>query len=276
MRAVHHHVRYSPKSGHRLSALGCPLCAKSGHSAALAVDLDHCVERHRFVPLHQPAEAKMQGRFAPLLRTVLAALLMLATMFSAALGGPFEDAVGAYEKGDYGTALQGFRALADDGREDAQYFLGHMYLSGKGVLQNYTEAANWFRLAAEQGRADDQYALGYMYLNGQGVKQDYVLALMWIELSVAQGNELAAKARDDVARHLNPTQISEAQRLARDWKQTPHREIVDMQQFPWSSIGKLAVGGQHCTGAVIGPNEFLALHTVFTWNGHVASYRRNQ
>jgi hypothetical protein len=24
-------VRYSPKSGHRLSALGCPLCANSGH-----------------------------------------------------------------------------------------------------------------------------------------------------------------------------------------------------------------------------------------------------
>jgi hypothetical protein len=26
-------VRYSPKSGHQLSALGCPLCAKSGHYA---------------------------------------------------------------------------------------------------------------------------------------------------------------------------------------------------------------------------------------------------
>ena len=28
------HVRFTPKSGHWLSALGCPLCAKSGHSAS--------------------------------------------------------------------------------------------------------------------------------------------------------------------------------------------------------------------------------------------------
>jgi hypothetical protein len=26
-------VRFTPKSGHWLSALGCPLCAKSGHFA---------------------------------------------------------------------------------------------------------------------------------------------------------------------------------------------------------------------------------------------------
>jgi hypothetical protein len=26
-------VRFTPKSGHSLSASGCPLCAKSGHSA---------------------------------------------------------------------------------------------------------------------------------------------------------------------------------------------------------------------------------------------------
>jgi hypothetical protein len=28
-----HHVRFAPKSGHWLSALVCPLCAKSRHSA---------------------------------------------------------------------------------------------------------------------------------------------------------------------------------------------------------------------------------------------------
>jgi hypothetical protein len=36
-------VRFTTESGHWLSALGCPLCAKSGH---YAVQLDRDVSRH--------------------------------------------------------------------------------------------------------------------------------------------------------------------------------------------------------------------------------------
>ena len=40
-----HDVRFTPKSGHRMSALGCPLCAKSRHSAVRKKTLlfDHFV-----------------------------------------------------------------------------------------------------------------------------------------------------------------------------------------------------------------------------------------
>jgi hypothetical protein len=37
----------------------------------------------------------------------------------------------------------------------------------------------------------------------------------------------------------------------------PHREIVDINAYPWSSIGKIGVAGRHCTAAVIGPNQIL-------------------
>jgi V8-like Glu-specific endopeptidase len=41
----------------------------------------------------------------------------------------------------------------------------------------------------------------------------------------------------------------------------PHREIVDINAYPWSSIGKVATAGfgtaQLCTAAVIGSNYFL-------------------
>ena len=43
------------------------------------------------------------------------------------------------------------------------------------------------------------------------------------------------------------------------------REIVDANSYPWSSIGKInnSAGGQ-CTGAVIGPNQFLtAAHCLY-------------
>jgi uncharacterized protein len=43
-----------------------------------------------------------------------------------------------------------------------------MYDRGKGVPQNYGEAAKWFRLASDQGDALAQTALGFMYANGQG------------------------------------------------------------------------------------------------------------
>ena len=49
----------------------------------------------------------------------------------------------------------------------------------------------------------------------------------------------------------------------------PHREIVDINAYPWSSIGKAATAGfgtaQLCTAAVIGPNYFLtSAHCLYS------------
>ena len=40
---------------------------------------------------------------------------------------------------------------ADDGHAFAQNILGDRYRTGKGITQDYGEAARWYRLAAEQG-----------------------------------------------------------------------------------------------------------------------------
>ena len=56
-----------------------------------------------------------------------------------------------------------------------------------------------------------------MYHRGDGVPQDYVQAHMWWNLAAAQGNEYGIEHRDLVAGHLTPSQIEEAQRLAREW-----------------------------------------------------------
>ena len=50
----------------------------------------------------------------------------------------------------------------------------------------------------------------------------------------------------------------------------PRREIVDVQRFPWSSIGKVSSAGEQCTGAVIGADRFLtAAHCLYlTRTGH--------
>ena len=55
-----------------------------------------------------------------------------------------------------------------------------------------------------------------MYGKGLGVPQDYVRAHMWINLSASAGDEDAIKNRDTVAKQMTPSQIEEAQKLARE------------------------------------------------------------
>ena len=62
-----------------------------------------------------------------------------------------------------------------------------------------------------------QCNLGVMYYNGEGVPQDYVQAHMWFNLAASKGDENGRKNRDIVAKKMTPTQIAEAQRLAREW-----------------------------------------------------------
>ena len=78
-------------------------------------------------------------------------------------------------------------------------------------------AAKWFRRAAEQGHANAQYRLGLRYSQGQGVPKNIVQAYMWWSLAAAKGDEDARKARDKFAKSMIPADLSEAQRLAREW-----------------------------------------------------------
>jgi TPR repeat protein len=68
----------------------------------------------------------------------LIALSLLLT--DAAIAGPFEDAVAAYRRKDYGSALSQFRSLAEQGDTRALGNLGVMYSHGEGVPQDYAEA----------------------------------------------------------------------------------------------------------------------------------------
>ena len=100
----------------------------------------------------------------------------------------FQQALESYNKRDYQTAFKLFLPLAEQGYVAAQYNLGIMYSSGKGVKQNYAEAVKWYRKAAEQSDADAQAYLGVMYSNGEGVKQDDVEAVKWYLKAAEQGN----------------------------------------------------------------------------------------
>ena len=125
---------------------------------------------------------------------------------------------------DRAEAARWYQLAADQGFTEAQYNLGVTYDEGEGVLQDEAEAARRYRRAAEQGHGSAQFNLGLMYSSGKGVPQDDVEAHMWLNLATAQASaeerDEYVKERDDVAARMTPEQIAEAQRRAREWKQT--------------------------------------------------------
>ena len=84
---------------------------------------------------------------------------------------------------DYAQAAGWFRKAAEQGFASAQLNLGAAYYEGQGVSQDYAQAAAWFRRAAEQGDATAQFNLGAAYCDGQGMPQDYTEAYFWLNLA---------------------------------------------------------------------------------------------
>lgn len=108
-------------------------------------------------------------------------------------------------------------AKAEAGDVSAQYSLGMMYATGEGVTQNYQQAVYWWQKAAERGNTAAQFDLGVMYANGEGVTQDYVQAHKWWNIASTNGHLKAREYRGPLAKVMTSKQITEAQRLAKEW-----------------------------------------------------------
>ncbi len=73
-----------------------------------------------------------------------------------------------------------------------------------------------------------QNNLGIMYEFGQGIRQDYIQAHMWFSLAASrfppgEDRDRAVQDRDRVAALMTPAQITEAEKLAREWPQREWR-----------------------------------------------------
>jgi TPR repeat protein len=108
--------------------------------------------------------------------------------------------------------------LAEQGDAEAEYNIGALYATGRGVPQNFKEAVSWYLKAANQGVAEAQQELAYMYLSGYGTSQNFFFAYLWSSLAAAQGITLAEHTRDVAAARLGSDQISYAQELTQRWR----------------------------------------------------------
>ena len=158
-------------------------------------------------------------------RGVLTAIAVSTVMIGVVFAGPLEDGDTAYQRGDYATALQLWRPLAEQGNADAQLNLGVMYAKRHRVCRrtmprrssgtasppsrampapsstsaSCTITARACRRTTPRrssgtgsppSRATPiaQFSLGVMYDNGEGVPQDNAEAVKWYRLAAEQGD----------------------------------------------------------------------------------------
>lgn len=71
-------------------------------------------------------------------------------------------------------------------------YLGHMYLRGEGVGQNFVKAREWFDRCIISGNAACQHGLGLLYLDGRGVQKDTMRAFEYFNAAQKQDFPAAA------------------------------------------------------------------------------------
>src|SRR5258708_26791723 len=116
---------------------------------------------------------------------------------------------------------------AQTGDPTAQAYLGYLYAVGRGVPQDYTQAAIWYRRAAEQGHSGAQYELGLLYDKGQGVPVNVIQAEKWLILAAAAAPKLTvedrSRMRDAVRTKMMLGDIAQARMEALAWRPRPER-----------------------------------------------------
>jgi TPR repeat protein len=183
--------------------------------------------RHRSNVYVDPDPAVRAGwRTGGLFVVTLSVALLLLSVGNFAEAATFRQGVSAFNRQDYLLASRILIPFAEQGQRAAQTYLGFMFETGRGVPQNYTEAAMWYRRAAEQGDSLAQYSLGLLYDRGQGVPRNIVEAGKWLNLAAAAAprgaREARVRIRDAVTTKMTRGEIAQARLQALEW--APSRE----------------------------------------------------
>ena len=120
---------------------------------------------------------------------------------------------------DSDQALKWLKAAAIQGNQEAQFFLGSLYLLPQ---KDIGEGLKWLRLSAEQGMQDAQYLLGKAYMRGaKELPRDPVQGGMWLRLAARENKRFYQDELQSAERQMTPDQVAKAKALADEWKPNP-------------------------------------------------------
>jgi localization factor PodJL len=129
------------------------------------------------------------------------------------LGRVYETGRGV--KTDLSAARDWYTRAAGQGHVAAAFNLG-MLEAQAGTREGYGHAARWFDQAARKGLADAQFNLGMLYAQGLGIGRDPVEAFAWFSAAAAQGDAGAAAERDRIGQALDEQARARGEALARE------------------------------------------------------------
>ena len=129
-----------------------------------------------------------------MMRCILFAVFLVVAYATGAAADSYNDAVSAYDRGDYMRAAQLLRSLAEQGDAEAQSKLGLMYAKGQGVPQDFVRAYMWYTFAAAAMSVDERKTT------------------------------MRKRRQDDIASRMTVMQIEKAQEMARRCQESKFKE----------------------------------------------------
>jgi TPR repeat protein len=174
-----------------------------------------------------------------------------------------ERVEGVFLAGDYGRALLIYeKELAPLGDKYAQYMVGFMHLTGKGVPENPSEALAWYRLAAERGEVPFIKACDVLResLEPDEVRRSearfaelwqrygdrrLILDLIESDLRMLRGNTAATKDRHDGAGRSRSRSIASGyteNETGDDYYRRVHERLVERLQYLSSTMDATDAG----------------------------------
>jgi len=139
--------------------------------------------------------------------------------------GTIADGWHAFDVGDYQTALNIWRPLADQGDSNLQVLVGSLYDYGQGVKQDKSEALQWYLKAADKGSGRGQLAAGALLVK-DAKQRNLVEAYKWLTIASqtlhGQGGDVSANQalglRQQISRDMSKDDIAKAEAMAQSFR----------------------------------------------------------
>jgi TPR repeat protein len=119
-------------------------------------------------------------------------LLVLPTSASAGVEGDAETRLGNLDPICNPSAQRALRTMAEDGDEDAQYYIATLLFGGICGERDEGAALVWMLGAARRGLVDAQHDYGRLMLAKATSDQERAEALYWLGAAAGQGDALSA------------------------------------------------------------------------------------
>lgn len=121
------------------------------------------------------------------------------------MANSFNDNRLTVQQHDYLKYKYALRASAR-GNVNAQFDLGIMYATGRGVLRNEQLAFKYFHKAARKNHIKAKFFMGLSFAQGRGVRQQPELAKYWFTQAVKAGHKDAKQHLYALEQSLRPQQ----------------------------------------------------------------------